>query len=121
MLLRRETLGLLLAFVGVVLFGGTLPATRLAVEFLDPWFVSACRHRGNGGPPLAARVSRPRAAARYLGGARDRGAGLRDRLSAADRARDADGPGRARRRRGRHSAARDHDGRSLHRTQRPSA
>ena len=43
MLLRRETLGLLLAFVGVVLFGGTLPATRLAVEFLDPWFVTFAR------------------------------------------------------------------------------
>ncbi len=43
MLLRRENLGLLLAFVGVVLFGGTLPATRLAVEFLDPWFVTFAR------------------------------------------------------------------------------
>src|SRR5260370_16833105 len=43
MLPRRETLGLLLAFVGVILFGGTLPATRLAVEFLDPWFVTFAR------------------------------------------------------------------------------
>jgi drug/metabolite transporter (DMT)-like permease len=41
--LSRETLGLLLGFVGVVIFGGTLPFTRLAVEALDPWFVSAER------------------------------------------------------------------------------
>jgi len=41
--LSRETLGLLLGFVGVVIFGGTLPFTRLAVEALDPWFVSAGR------------------------------------------------------------------------------
>jgi drug/metabolite transporter (DMT)-like permease len=41
--LSRETLGLLLGLVGVVIFGGTLPFTRLAVEALDPWFVSAGR------------------------------------------------------------------------------
>ena len=41
--MSRETLGLLLGFVGVVIFGGTLPFTRLAVEALDPWFVSAGR------------------------------------------------------------------------------
>jgi drug/metabolite transporter (DMT)-like permease len=40
---RRENLGLLLAFIGVVLFGGTLPATRLAVAALDPWFVTFAR------------------------------------------------------------------------------
>ena len=39
----RENLGLLLGFVGVVLFGGTLPATRLAVAGLDPWFVTTAR------------------------------------------------------------------------------
>ncbi len=43
MFVRHENLGLLLAFVGVVLFGGTLPATRLAVEVLDPWFVTFAR------------------------------------------------------------------------------
>jgi drug/metabolite transporter (DMT)-like permease len=43
MFVRRENLGLLLAFVGVVLFGGTLPATRLAVQSLDPWFVTFAR------------------------------------------------------------------------------
>ena len=41
--MSRETLGLLLGFLGVVIFGGTLPFTRLAVEALDPWFVSAGR------------------------------------------------------------------------------
>jgi drug/metabolite transporter (DMT)-like permease len=39
----RETLGLLLGFIGVVLFGGSLPFTRLAMESLDPWFVTAAR------------------------------------------------------------------------------
>jgi drug/metabolite transporter (DMT)-like permease len=43
MFVRRENLGLLLAFLGVVLFGGTLPATRLAVQPLDPWFVTFAR------------------------------------------------------------------------------
>jgi drug/metabolite transporter (DMT)-like permease len=39
----RETVGLLLGFIGVVLFGGSLPFTRLAMESLDPWFVTAAR------------------------------------------------------------------------------
>ena len=39
----REKLGLLLGFAGVVLFGGTLPATRIAVAALDPWFVTSAR------------------------------------------------------------------------------
>ena len=43
MLRSRENLGFLLAFVGVVIFGGTLPFTKLAVSALDPWFVSAGR------------------------------------------------------------------------------
>jgi hypothetical protein len=43
MFVRRENLGLLLAFLGGVLFGGTLPATRLAVQSLDPWFVTFAR------------------------------------------------------------------------------
>jgi drug/metabolite transporter (DMT)-like permease len=36
----RETLGLLLGLLGVAIFGGTLPATRLAVADLAPWFVT---------------------------------------------------------------------------------
>jgi drug/metabolite transporter (DMT)-like permease len=39
----RENLGLLLGFVGMVLFAGTLPATRLAVPHLDPWFLTVAR------------------------------------------------------------------------------
>lgn len=39
----RETLGLLLGFVGVCIFAGTLPFTRLAVEHLSPVFVTAGR------------------------------------------------------------------------------
>lgn len=46
--MSRETLGLLLGFVGVVVFGGTLPFTRLAVEGLDPWFVTTGRAAGSG-------------------------------------------------------------------------
>jgi drug/metabolite transporter (DMT)-like permease len=40
---RQETIGLFLGFVGVVIFGGTLPFTRIAVAALDPWFVTAGR------------------------------------------------------------------------------
>jgi drug/metabolite transporter (DMT)-like permease len=43
MLSPREKLGLILGIVGVVLFGGTLPATRVAVASFDPLFLSAAR------------------------------------------------------------------------------
>lgn len=36
----RIGLGLFLGFLGVVMFGGTLPFTRLAVSELSPWFVT---------------------------------------------------------------------------------
>ncbi len=39
----RETLGLLLGFIGVAIFAGTLPATRIAVETMNPVFVAAAR------------------------------------------------------------------------------
>ena len=39
----RERLGLLLGFVGMVIFGGTLPATRLAVSAIDPMALTALR------------------------------------------------------------------------------
>jgi drug/metabolite transporter (DMT)-like permease len=39
----RERLGLLLGFVGMVIFGGTLPATRIAVSAIDPIAVTALR------------------------------------------------------------------------------
>ena len=40
------TRGLLYGLIGVVIFGGSLPATRAAVLGLDPWFVSAARAVG---------------------------------------------------------------------------
>jgi drug/metabolite transporter (DMT)-like permease len=39
----RERLGLLLGFVGMAIFGGTLPATRIAVSAIDPMTVTALR------------------------------------------------------------------------------
>jgi drug/metabolite transporter (DMT)-like permease len=41
--MSRETIGLLLGFLGVVIFGATLPATRAAVADLAPWFVTMGR------------------------------------------------------------------------------
>jgi len=39
----RERLGLLLGFVGMAIFGGTLPGTRLAVSAIDPLALTALR------------------------------------------------------------------------------
>jgi drug/metabolite transporter (DMT)-like permease len=39
----RAKLGLLLGFLGMCLFAGTLPATRLAVQGFDPLFLTAAR------------------------------------------------------------------------------
>ncbi|WP_378949905.1 DMT family transporter [Mesorhizobium sp. ANAO-SY3R2] len=36
----RETIGLALGTLGVVIFGGTLPATRVALATFSPWFVT---------------------------------------------------------------------------------
>ncbi|MFM8606511.1 MAG: EamA family transporter, partial [Hyphomicrobiales bacterium] len=41
--LSRETLGLILGTIGVIIFGVTLPMTRIAVQSLDPWFVTGGR------------------------------------------------------------------------------
>jgi drug/metabolite transporter (DMT)-like permease len=41
--LSRDHLGLLLGFVGVLVFGGTLPATRIAVAAIDPFALTAMR------------------------------------------------------------------------------
>jgi drug/metabolite transporter (DMT)-like permease len=41
--MSRETLGYLLGVLGVLIFGATLPATRLAVADLAPWFVTTGR------------------------------------------------------------------------------
>ena len=39
----RETLGFLLGIAGMMMFAGTLPATRLAVGSIDPFFLTAAR------------------------------------------------------------------------------
>jgi drug/metabolite transporter (DMT)-like permease len=39
----REKLGLALGCIGMLAFGATLPATRLALAALDPWFLTAAR------------------------------------------------------------------------------
>jgi drug/metabolite transporter (DMT)-like permease len=39
----RERLGLLLGFVGMTIFGGTLPATRIAVSEIDPIALTSLR------------------------------------------------------------------------------
>ena len=41
--LSREHLGLWLGFIGVAVFGGTLPATRIAVSVIDPIALTALR------------------------------------------------------------------------------
>jgi len=41
--LSREHLGLLLGFVGMAIFGGTLPATRIAVSAIDPIALTSLR------------------------------------------------------------------------------
>jgi drug/metabolite transporter (DMT)-like permease len=44
----RETVGLLLGLVGVCVFAGTLPFTRIAVEHLSPGFITAGRAASSG-------------------------------------------------------------------------
>jgi drug/metabolite transporter (DMT)-like permease len=46
--LPHHTLGLALGFVAIVVFGSTLPMTRLALEHFDPWFITASRALGAG-------------------------------------------------------------------------
>ncbi|HEY7846113.1 MAG TPA: DMT family transporter [Bradyrhizobium sp.] len=41
--MSRERLGLVLGFIGMVIFGGTLPATRIAVAAIDPLALTALR------------------------------------------------------------------------------
>lgn len=43
MITFREKFGLLLGFIGMCMFAGTLPATRLAMSELDPLFLTAAR------------------------------------------------------------------------------
>lgn len=50
---RRLLLGLLSGFVGVVMFGATLPFTRLALAELSPWFITFGRAALAGALALA--------------------------------------------------------------------
>jgi drug/metabolite transporter (DMT)-like permease len=49
----RENLGLLLGVIGMCMFAGTLPATRLALLGLDPLFLTAARGSIAGSAALA--------------------------------------------------------------------
>jgi drug/metabolite transporter (DMT)-like permease len=53
MINARQKLGLALGIAGVFMFGGTLPATRLAVGSIDPLFLTAARWTIAGGTGLA--------------------------------------------------------------------
>jgi len=44
----RQTLGMGLGFIGISIFGATLPATRLAVAGLDPFFITTGRAAASG-------------------------------------------------------------------------
>lgn len=46
--LSPQTLGMGLGFIGIAIFGGTLPATRLAVTGLDPFFITVGRAAASG-------------------------------------------------------------------------
>lgn len=37
---RTEAIGLMLGFLGVVMFGATLPATKIALQGFSPWFIT---------------------------------------------------------------------------------
>ncbi|MDO9412733.1 MAG: DMT family transporter [Pseudolabrys sp.] len=41
--LSNQKLGYALGFLGVLMFGATLPATKLAIPAMDPWFVTGMR------------------------------------------------------------------------------
>src|SRR6185312_10269261 len=61
MIRSRDNLGLALGIAGVLLFGGTLPATRLAVTSFDPLLLTAIRASiaGCAGLILLAVLRRP--------------------------------------------------------------
>ncbi len=62
---RSATIGLVFGLIAVVLFGISTPATRVAVAYLDPWFVTFARAATGGllaaAALLVARVPFPRA------------------------------------------------------------
>src|ERR1017187_3647985 len=51
--MERTTEGWIWGAIGMLIFSGSLPATRLAVISLDPWFLTAARAAIAGGIGLA--------------------------------------------------------------------
>lgn len=43
MIMNSKSLAWISGFIGVVIFSGSLPATRIAVMDLDPWFLTGAR------------------------------------------------------------------------------
>src|SRR3981189_3013727 len=111
----RERLGLLLGFIGMTIFGGTLPATRIAVSEIDPVALTALRTAIAGLCSLALLlVLRRPLPPRVVAAARDRD-GLRQHpVSAPDGAGHAEGRCLAWRRGARHIADRHRAGRGRH-------
>jgi drug/metabolite transporter (DMT)-like permease len=62
MAISHKKLGLLLGFIGMCLFAGTLPATRLAVSGLDPLFLTVARAALAGSAGLVVLLVRRRRA-----------------------------------------------------------
>src|SRR3954454_22212918 len=89
----RARVGLLLGLVGMVIFGGTLPATRLAVAAIDPVAVTAIRAALAGLCSLAVLVAlrRPLPPAHTVAATRHRHGLRRHPVSATDGLRHADG------------------------------
>ena len=64
----KRSLGLALGLIAVVMFSGSLPATRAAVADLDPWFVTVARAAIGGALALGLlAVRRPSFPRAYLG------------------------------------------------------
>ena len=84
----KTTSGWINGFLGVLIFSGSLPATRVAVMDFDPVFLTVARAAiaGHAGARAAARLSGEAAGARRSRLAGHRCARRRRRLSAADRA-----------------------------------
>ena len=109
MLSSHEKLGYVLGFIGVTIFAGSLPATRLAVMHLDPWFVTSARAAIAGlcALVLLDRDAPAAAAERRLSAAHADHSRRGVRLSVLHGARDDERSGRAWRRGARRAAARD--------------
>jgi drug/metabolite transporter (DMT)-like permease len=65
---RNRTLGLVLGLLAITMFGGSLPGTRAAVAYFDPWFVTVARAAIGGVLAMATlAVQRPRFPREHIG------------------------------------------------------